>query len=387
MSDSPRQLFEWTISLQTMIKVVLFALVVWMITESIAILLMVYVSIILASALKPIVKWGNYLKIPKPISILFIYIGIIAGISSLVLMILPSIVQEMTNLIRSLPVLFDQLGTRYTWLEAYVDNPEAQEVIRSVSSNLQGWLTSQSTGVLANAWSLTFSVFGGLIGIFLILTMTFYLLVGENQLIKSILSIAPSGQKHHIPALILAIQSKLGAWFRGEITLMLVVGVLAYIGFSLIGTPYALPLAVIAGLLEIVPYIGPNLTGIITFLLLLPTSLLMAILGVLVVFIVQQLENSLIVPLIMKQAVGLDPLFVIISLAIGSQIFGIAGAILAVPMVATAQIVIQFYQQYEKEQLSFRDRIKNIVEEENAPDKTVETIGNLLQRLRARIKV
>lgn len=387
MSDNSRQLFEWTISLQTMIKIVLFAFVVWIVTESLSIILMVYISVILASALKPIVKWGNYFKIPKSISILIIYMGIIAGISSLVSMILPSIVQEMTNLIRSLPILFDQLGTRYSWMEGYIENPQFQELIRSMSTNMQSWLTSQSTGVLTNAWSLTSSVFGGLIGIFLVLTMTFYLMVGENQLIKSILSVAPSGQKHHIPALILAIQSKLGAWFRGEISLMLIVGTLSYIGFSLIGTQYALPLAVIAGLMEIVPYIGPNLTAVITFVLLLPTSLLMALLGVLVVLIVQQLENTMIVPQVMKQAVGLDPLFVIISLAVGSQIFGIAGAILAVPMVATVQIIIQFYQQYEKEQLSFRERMKSIAEEDSPPDNPAETIGNLLQRLRARINV
>lgn len=368
------------IPLSTLLKVTGFAITLYVVAKSFGVLLMVYVSLIIASALRPIVNYAKYLKIPKIIAILVIYMTVILAVASLLWMITPSIFRETNRFINSIPGLAEDLSARYEVFSDLVDRPEVREFLRSSTNTLSGWLSGLSSGVLSNAWSITSSVFGTVFGLFLILMMSFYMIVGENELVRSLASAFPPNQRKNIPPLIHSIQHKLGAWLRGQLSLMLVVGVAYYVGFTIIGAPYAVPLAVIGGVLEVVPIIGPNLTGLIAVLVFLPDSLFTALLGVGVVFIVQQLENALFVPMIMKQAVGLNPLVIIISLSVGSEVFGLAGAILAVPLVVTVKIIVEFYQQYEKEQAAYQER-RRMRDEETETDRR-STLRSILQKIR-----
>ncbi len=132
----------------------------------------------------------------------------------------------------------------------------------------------------------------------------------------------------------------MGAWVRGELILMFVVGLMTYIGLSLLRVEYALPLAIIAGLLEAVPVVGPIISSVPAILVALVTNPISAIGVVLLYIVIQQLENNILVPEIMEAAVGVSPLLVILALLIGASLFGIAGAILAVPTVAIAQVIV-----------------------------------------------
>jgi predicted PurR-regulated permease PerM len=148
-------------------------------------------------------------------------------------------------------------------------------------------------------------------------------------------------QEKKVTLVITDIENSLGRWVRGQITLSLIVGFLVYIGLTALGVPSALPLALIAGIFEIVPIIGPTISAIPSILIALALSPILALATAALYFVIQQLENNLIVPTVMSRAVGVNPLITIIALLIGAKLAGIMGVIISVPVVVIIKIIIR----------------------------------------------
>ncbi len=373
------QILQLDISIKTLFKITCYLLGLYVFFKAFTIIILVYIALIFASALRPIVTYARYLKIPRPIAILLIYLMILAAIVGIFAIVIPPIVKETDDFIKTIPSWIDTISTKYAWVRDAIREYDIKSFVSSASSALASWTSNLSSGILSNAWTITSGIFGGVISLFLLLVMTFYMIVEENKLTKSIASLFSDDIGKNIAALADTIQAKLGSWFRGQMTLCLIIGVVTYIGYSIIGVKYALPLAVIAGILEIVPYFGPNIAGIIAVLAVLPSSLVLAFMVVIIAVIIQQLENNVIVPLVMKQAVGLDPLIVIITLSIGAKLLGPVGAILSVPFVATMKIVIDFYRRYRQQ--------KGDITSQSEPDTSGASPQITLSDLFARIKL
>ena len=162
----------------------------------------------------------------------------------------------------------------------------------------------------------------------------------ERQSLENRIASFFIGRQERVKGLIIQIEEKLGGWFRGQFFLSLVIGTLSYIGLLILGVPYALPLAVVAGVMEVVPVIGPIISAIPSILIALTISPLLGLAVAVMYFVIQQLENHLIVPQVMKRAVGINPLFVILAIAVGSRLLGFAGALLAVPIAVVIQIIV-----------------------------------------------
>ena len=139
------------------------------------------------------------------------------------------------------------------------------------------------------------------------------------------------------------IEKRLGGWARGEFALMFVVGLATYIGLSLLGIPFALPLAVLSGLLEIIPLLGPIISAIPGVIIGFGISPLTGIGVAAMAFLIQQLENYILVPKIMQNSVGVSPIVTLIALAVGARLAGITGMIISVPMVITLQVIAKNY--------------------------------------------
>ena len=136
------------------------------------------------------------------------------------------------------------------------------------------------------------------------------------------------------------IEKRLGSWIRAEVTLMIFVGALSYFGFRLLAIDFALPLAIIAGILEIIPNFGPTVATIPAVLAGLAMSPLHGLAALAWSFLVQQVENNIVVPRVMARVIGLNPLVTILSLSIGFKLAGIAGASLAIPVVLALEVII-----------------------------------------------
>lgn len=184
-----------------------------------------------------------------------------------------------------------------------------------------------------------FSIFSGLFAGLTVFVVTFYWLTERAKVYRLFLSfIAPARQKKAHEVWV-GIENKLGAWVRGELLMMLFIGGLAGLGYVLIGVKFALALAVFAGLTELIPLIGPYIGGVPAILVALTEGLIPAIVVAVYLVMLQLIEGNVLVPRVMEKAVGVNPLAVIVGLLVGGTIAGVAGALLAVPVVAVIQVL------------------------------------------------
>jgi predicted PurR-regulated permease PerM len=171
--------------------------------------------------------------------------------------------------------------------------------------------------------------------------MTIDLLLDKNGIHLFIKSTISPDQQEPVLSLMKKISEKVGRWFRGQMILGGIIGVLELIGLLIIGAPYALTLAIISAVMEIVPTIGPLIAGTIAVLVTLSVSPLKALLVFILYLVIQQAENSFIVPKVMQKAVGLSPVIIILAILTGAKLLGIVGAILAVPIAASLSVIVQ----------------------------------------------
>lgn len=303
------------------------------------ILVMLFVVIIVVAALDPLVDWGERYKIPRGVSALFIYLVLISLLSLLIYLILPPLIEEIRALALNLPSYIAKITPLY----------------HQLTSSLYDWqrilqtLSQQMGKISGGIYSAGLAIFGGLASALTILVLSFYLLLENRSVKEFVLSLVPTTYKERIIAIGQKIGAKIGGWLRGQVVLSLTVGLLNFIGLLIIGVPFALTLGVLAAVLEIIPIIGPVLSGLIAIVVAFATvGWLKALLVLALYVLVQQLESNLLVPKIMGKAVGLSPVVIIIALLIGAKLAGLMGAILAIPAAAGIAVLIQEWSRLRK---------------------------------------
>lgn len=317
------------ISHKTIIFTAVFAGLIWLVIQISSIILGLFVSVLLMTALNPVVNRLTRLRLPRGLAILLVYLGLIALVAAGIKGIVPPLIDQTTNLVNHLPSLLNETGG---WLESIGINGVDGQTLARQAADLGS--------VPANLVRLTLAFFSNIIAVFTVLVITFYLLLERNNLDRYLLILFGPGQEKKAKEFVDRLEAKLGGWVRGELILMSVIGLLTYLGLVLLGIPYALPLAILAGLLEVVPTIGPIISAVPGVLLALTVSPVMALAATAMYFLVQQVENSLIVPKIMQKIAGVNPLITIISLTVGFKLAGVLGAVLAVPIIIVIQVAM-----------------------------------------------
>jgi predicted PurR-regulated permease PerM len=282
----------------------------------------VLVAVVLMTALSPTVDKLENLEIagkrrlPRPVAILVIYILGLVGFSLVIASVVQPLVTQTSLLISRLPVILSDLGI-----------PDIDE--RVITSQL-----TQLGSLPGNAVRLVSGVFSNLVGLFTILAMAFYLVLEREDLHKHLTKLLGNEDlEKRIDRVLDRMEQRMGGWVRGELFLMTIVGVMTYVGLAILGIPFAVPLALVSGLLEILPNVGPVVATIPGAILGFTVSPVHALAAVAWYFVVQQLENHLIVPQVMAKSAGVNPLVTIVAVLAGFELGGVLGAILAVPVV------------------------------------------------------
>lgn len=307
-------------------KTIIFTLIllasIYILFEIRQILLTFFIGLIFMGALNPSVNKLEKYKIPRWLAILIIYALVLSVLVIFIAGIVPPFIEQTNKLAKNLPELFKQV---------------------TVFGFTPQYLTSQFK-VLDNlpreAVKIVLSLFQNLIGILIIFVVTFYLLIEHKNINRYSFFLFGKKSNQKVLHTISLLEKRLGNWVRAQFLLMIIVGTLSYIGFAFLRFEYAVPLAILAGLLELVPNIGPTIATVPAVLVGLTISPLTALAALAWSFLVQQLENNLIVPKIMKEAVGINPLVTIFSLIIGFKLGGIMGGILAIPVYLTIEVVL-----------------------------------------------
>ncbi|OGK15825.1 hypothetical protein A3H80_03275 [Candidatus Roizmanbacteria bacterium RIFCSPLOWO2_02_FULL_37_19] len=310
------------ISSRTIIFTILFILAlraIWLIRE---LLFALFLAFIFMSALKPIVNKIEARGVNRSLSAVVVFLLTLLVIIFMLGTILPPILSESILFIKNLPFL---LVETFPFLSEYLSLESAVQFLPNITENF---------------FRVASGVFSNFIFVISVLFFTFYFLLEKNFLESFIKKFLKKEQAQKIISITQKIELRMGAWMRGELILMTIIGVFTYIALNILGIKFALSLAFIAGLLEIIPIIGPIIAAIPAFLVASSDSFFLGGIVIILYIIIQQLENNLIVPFVMNKAVGIHPITILIALSIGGRLGGLLGAVLAVPVALFIETIV-----------------------------------------------
>jgi predicted PurR-regulated permease PerM len=290
------------------------------------IILELFVAFLLMTIMEPLVVFLEKIKIPRVVSVLITYILVIGVLGGSIALIIPTLVQQTTNFANALPTYFANIGIQL-----------------SISGDVAKGFMQQISGVSGEVLNFTFSLFSNVFAILTILVFAFYMLLTHNGFKSQVQMLFGEAKGQKISKLIIGIEEKLGKWARGQLILMLAVAIGTYIGLLLISVPFALPLAILAGIFEIIPILGPIVSTIPAALIGFGISPVTGVGVVVVALLVRGLEGYVLVPKVMQKSVGVSPLVVLISIAVGAKLAGIMGVIVSIPLVITFEVLIREY--------------------------------------------
>jgi len=292
----------------------------------------------------PLVSWTDMLerrRVPRPIgaaSGLLLFLAALAGLFAL---IIPSLAQQSGELIDTLPQAAEE---GLDWLSGLTGMPEGQ-----ITDHMTAAVSAVVDADLVTAIGI--GIFSGIAGILLILVTALYIAMRPAPLRSGLVRLFPPSRRDWVENVMERLRVSWLGWLKGSVLSMLVIGALIYVGLRLIGVPYALALAVLAGLLEFIPYIGPIIASIPAILLGFSQGPGRGIAVILLYVLVNQVEGNVTVPLIMAQAVDLHPAVVAVGLVVVGAMFGIVGLFVAVPMIVAVLILVEEIWIKPREQL------------------------------------
>ncbi|MEX0651937.1 MAG: AI-2E family transporter [Candidatus Paceibacterota bacterium] len=350
MSDNTKQLVV-NITTGTIIKVALVVLLITALYYLHDLVLVVLTAIVIASAIEPATKWFMRYKFPRLLAVMVVYLLFLSFLLSFFYFFVPPILTEMINFLAVLPAYLATFDSSSPFQESvFLGTQSVVDTfsITNVITELRALFSNVSESFLA---TVTF-VFGGVFSFILIIVFSFYFAVQETGIDDFLRIISPVKYQKELISLWKRSQVKIGLWMQGQVILAVIVGVLVYLGLTILGVKYALLLAVIAMLFELIPVFGPILSAIPAVLIAFVDG--GATTGLLVIglyIIIQQFENHLIYPLVVTKVVGVPPLLVILALLIGAQLAGFLGIILSVPVAAVIQEFVSDLERKKKDEL------------------------------------
>lgn len=334
-SDDPRALIRYAL-----IGIALTTALFWMLFQIRGTLLLIYVAALVAIGLSPLViAIQNHPRTPQRMprwaAILVIYLLFVAVVVAIAMLVFPPLITQARELWSQIPGLLER-GQQWLVDRGLITHPIT---VREAVEQAPG--AGAATDAVGRVLSTIAGVVGGIFGILTILILAFYLLLDAENILNVFVRFFPRGRRQRVRHACEQVTIKVSAWLGGQLLLGTIIGSTAAIGLWLIGVPYFYVLALVAGVGEMIPIVGPVLSAIPAIIVGFSVSPQMGA-GVAVFFLVQQqVENHLLVPKVMERQVGVSAVVVIISLLLGGSLLGIVGAILAVPTAAILQVLVQ----------------------------------------------
>ncbi len=315
--------------------------------------LILLTAIVIASAIEPGAKWFVGHRVPRVFAVLLVYVIVFGAIFGVLYLFIPPVLNEASNFFSLVPQFLENFNVPESAREAIegagaiggnISIPDILRNLESSLSNLSGGFLQTVSGV-----------FGGVLSLVLVIVFSFYFAMQETGIDDFLRVITPVRHQEYVVGLWRRAQQKIGLWMQGQLILALIIGVLTYLGLTVLGVRYALLLAVLAAIAELIPLFGPIIAAVPAVILGFVdggTSLGFLVIGF--YLIIQQFENHLIYPLVVKKVVGVPPLLVILALIIGAQVAGFLGILLSVPIAAAIQEFVSDIQREKAEAVAHR---------------------------------
>jgi len=343
-TSTSEKIMPWTTS-QVVIAttfVVCVFLTFWLLYRLRALIFLLFVAIVIGIAIRPLVEWLQRRGVARNTGIIIIYILIAAVVLGFLALTFPVIADQATQLSQNLPQYYSEIrgalvgsGNRLLQNIGLRLPPELTLFLSSMPV-AEGELINQVTQTVF----FTNLVVRGILSILAVFLLAYYWTQESSVIIRTLMRLVPLNRRHDIQELFYLAETKIGGYVRGQAILCLIVGAAAFILYTLIGLPYTLVLALIAGFMEMVPIVGPALGAVPALLAALSTDPDKVIWVLIATGLIQMMENALLVPRVMKNSMGVNPIIILLSLVAFSSVFGFAGALLALPLAAIIQLVL-----------------------------------------------
>lgn len=309
------------------------------------ILALIFASLFLAALMHPAAESLARKRIPKGVTVITLYL-LLFGLAVLTLSLLfPVFIQQSSHLIDSFGQSWSTLSGGWHWLQDLSGRYGLGDNLQSGLQSLQVELAGLAGGLVGRLGD----IIAGVVGLVVVLVMAYYMVVQEKDARRALHNFVPEEYQEIVASILKRVEEKIGHWLLGQISLCLIIGVMYYVGLLIVGSKGALVFAVWGGFTEFIPYLGPILGAIPPVVLALTESPVKALLTLLVLVIIQQSEGHIIVPKVMQKAVGLNPLVSIAALLIGAKLFGLVGALMAIPVATAVSAVLSELYRWRKQ--------------------------------------
>lgn len=279
---------------------------------------LVFASILITLAICPLVDWFEKHKIKRALSAIIILFSFFGLMITLAVSVATPLLSQTEQFLQKLPALVEKVSPIKFDINSF---------------------SPQITQVPNQVFKIAVGTFSGFLTVFATIVLSYYMILEMHKL-KNYFAFWFAEKSERYFSIVEKLETEIGHWIRGEVFLMLIVGILSYLGYVIVGLPYAIALGVIAGILELVPNVGPTVAAIPAILVGFSVSSAHGIGALVVAILVQQLENNLIVPKVMQKTTGLNPIVTLLSIMIGFKLGGPLLAVLSLPVVLSARVIL-----------------------------------------------
>jgi predicted PurR-regulated permease PerM len=332
-----------TISLSSLLLLLATALTLVLLWQLRSLLVVLMVSVVLAAAIAPVVNWAERYRVPRWLAVILAYLGLIGGLTGVGLLIGPTVFDQIETLILQLPVYADSLRLLAEDWSTHLSNTPP-ELVRQLFDTpaITNWVIRSSQQLLLRSYGITRGILGGVFSLILALFISGYMVADSQTLINSLTRLLPQPWDSRLAAQVVPISHRMGSYLRGRILVSGVLGLAITAGLSFLGLrEFALGLGAIAGVTNLIPFLGPVL-GAIPALVVAVSQGGWSFLWVLLLFvIIQNLETYVLDPLLVGSSIGVHPLYQLLSVLGGVQVLGIIGALIVPPWFAGASVLLE----------------------------------------------
>ena len=337
--------FNIEISLSTIIKTILVLAGCWLLFLLRDVVLVLVAAIVLASALEPGTAWLEKRNIPRVASVIAMYFVMFVITIGIIYLVAPTLLREVSNLLNHLPTYIDSLQSTADDFSLLSFDLKSQlaDISTQNFSSVGGIVTAVGGGFLHSASFL----FGGLFSFTLIIVLSFYLAVQKRGIENFLRLVTHEDYEPYVLDLWRRSQIKIGLWMQGQLILGFFMGVFVYLGLTALGIKYQLLLALLAALCELIPVFGPIIAAVPAVAIGFLDTPTAGIITLVFYILIQQVENHIVYPLVVRKIVGLSPMVVIVSLVVGGQLAGFLGVLLAVPLASVAMELLNDLEKHK----------------------------------------
>ncbi len=332
---SPRTINISTGTIFRLLAVVLVIGFVYLIRD---VIVMLFAALFLAALIDPFADFFERWRIPRGLAAVIVYVIGLSVLAGVFILIVPPLIEQMQTFLADFSPIINQATGGDVNYQQFFSSGSFSETLGSTLSTIRSAGVSQAVPQLLQIGSMAFGAVASTVVVFV---LGFFLVAEKTALVRAAAFIAPAEYQPFISQLSVKLRERIGYWLRGQFILMFCIFCLAYIALSLLGIPYALLLALLAGLLEVIPFIGPIMAAVPAVILALAISPVHALLTAVLYMLIQTFEGNILVPKIMQKATGMNPIISLLAVLIGLRIGGVAGAFLSIPLTMALSVFLE----------------------------------------------